>query len=171
MDYSPPGSSVHGTSQIRILEWVAISSSRGSSGSRDWTPLFCTGRWSLYHWASWEAQRECGRELKLLKEHQTKCKSNSGFIDDCNKEGQQIAQTPEIQRCDCREEGENNGLKVEVRSKRNICPAYQVPWSKGVVKERATLWEGCRGISVLSNHGPCFQAQAHLCFSSWIGAW
>ena len=31
MDCSPPGSSVHGLSQARILEWVAISSSRGSS--------------------------------------------------------------------------------------------------------------------------------------------
>ena len=35
MDYSPPGSSVYGISQARILEWVAISFSRGSSGSRD----------------------------------------------------------------------------------------------------------------------------------------
>ena len=31
MDCSPPGSSVHGISQARILEWVAISYSRGSS--------------------------------------------------------------------------------------------------------------------------------------------
>ena len=31
MDCSPPGSSVHRISQARILEWVAISSSRGSS--------------------------------------------------------------------------------------------------------------------------------------------
>ena len=30
---SPPGSSVHGISQARILEWVAISFSRGSSRS------------------------------------------------------------------------------------------------------------------------------------------
>ena len=37
MDYSPPGSSVHGIFQARILEWVAISSSRGSSRSRDQT--------------------------------------------------------------------------------------------------------------------------------------
>ena len=35
MDYSLPGSSVHGVSQARILEWVAISFSRGSSGPRD----------------------------------------------------------------------------------------------------------------------------------------
>ena len=35
MDYSPPGFSVHGILQARILEWVAISSSRGSSQPRD----------------------------------------------------------------------------------------------------------------------------------------
>ena len=37
MDCSPPGSSVHGVLQARILEWVAISSSRGSSWPRNWT--------------------------------------------------------------------------------------------------------------------------------------
>ena len=31
MDCSPPGSSIHGIFQARILEWVAISFSRGSS--------------------------------------------------------------------------------------------------------------------------------------------
>ena len=35
MDYSPPGSSAQGISQVRILEWVAISFCRGSSGLRD----------------------------------------------------------------------------------------------------------------------------------------
>ena len=33
-DYSPPGSSVHGILQARILEWAAISFSRGSSPPR-----------------------------------------------------------------------------------------------------------------------------------------
>ena len=36
---SPPGSSVHGIFQARILEWVAISYSRGSSWPRDWTHI------------------------------------------------------------------------------------------------------------------------------------
>jgi len=31
MDYNPPGSSLHGIFQARILEWIAISSSRGDS--------------------------------------------------------------------------------------------------------------------------------------------
>ena len=37
MDYSLPGSSVPGILQARILEWVALPSSRGSSQPRDWT--------------------------------------------------------------------------------------------------------------------------------------
>ena len=46
MDSSPPGSSVHGISQARIL--VAISFSRGSSRPRDQTPVYCTaGRFLL----------------------------------------------------------------------------------------------------------------------------
>ena len=38
---SPPGSSVHGIFQARILEWVAISFSKGSSQPRDWTHISC----------------------------------------------------------------------------------------------------------------------------------
>ena len=41
MDCSPPISSVHGILQARILEWVAISFSRGSSLPRDWTHISC----------------------------------------------------------------------------------------------------------------------------------
>ena len=52
MDCSPPDSSVHGISQARILDWVAISYSRGSSQPRDWTHVSCIGRWILYHWAT-----------------------------------------------------------------------------------------------------------------------
>ena len=39
MNYNLPGSSVHGLLQVRILEWVAISFSRGSSQPRDWTQV------------------------------------------------------------------------------------------------------------------------------------
>ena len=41
MDCSPPGSSVHGILQARILEWVAISFSRESSEPRDRTQVSC----------------------------------------------------------------------------------------------------------------------------------
>ena len=46
MDCSPPGSSVHGILQVRILEWVAMPSSRGTSRPRDWTPCLL----HLLHW-------------------------------------------------------------------------------------------------------------------------
>ena len=56
MDCSPPGFSVLGISQARVLEWVAISYSRGSFWPRHQTSISCTGRQILYHWATWEAQ-------------------------------------------------------------------------------------------------------------------
>ena len=40
-DRTPPGSSVHGIFQARILEWVAMPSSRGCSQTRDWTCVSC----------------------------------------------------------------------------------------------------------------------------------
>ena len=49
MDYSPPDSSVHGIFPARILEWVAISSSKGSSPHRDQTQVSCIARQILYH--------------------------------------------------------------------------------------------------------------------------
>ena len=52
LNRSPPGSSVHGNPQARILEWVAMPSSRGSSQPRDWTCvsyISCLGSWVLYH--------------------------------------------------------------------------------------------------------------------------
>ena len=44
-----PGFSVHGILQARILEWVAIPFSRGSSQPRDRTWVSCIGRQILYH--------------------------------------------------------------------------------------------------------------------------
>ena len=45
---SPPGSSVHGIFQAKILEWVAISFSRGSSSPRDWTCVSCRKALLIY---------------------------------------------------------------------------------------------------------------------------
>ena len=54
-DCSPPGFSVHGISQARILKWVAIPFFRVSSWPRDWTLVSCTeGRFSTI-WATREA--------------------------------------------------------------------------------------------------------------------
>ena len=47
MDCSPPGSSIHGILQARILDWVAIPFSRGSSQPREQGLPHC--RQILYH--------------------------------------------------------------------------------------------------------------------------
>ena len=55
---NPPGSSAHGISQVRILEWIAISFSRGFTRSRDQTCIscvFCIGLQILSHSTTWEA--------------------------------------------------------------------------------------------------------------------
>ena len=56
MDCSSPDSSVHGILQTRILEWVAIPFSRGSSQPRDQTPVFCIAGRFFTVWATREAQ-------------------------------------------------------------------------------------------------------------------
>ena len=56
VDSSPPGSSVHRFLQTRILEWVAMPSSRGSSPLRDQTCISCIsciGKCILYHCTTW----------------------------------------------------------------------------------------------------------------------
>ena len=73
MDWSPPGFSVHGTLQARILEWGAISFSRGSSRLRDQTRVSFIGRQILYPRATWEVPNPCshlqiGKALKLAWE-------------------------------------------------------------------------------------------------------
>ena len=55
MDCSPPGSSVHGTLQARIIEWVAIPFSRGSSQPRGRTQVFCIAGRHFIFWATREA--------------------------------------------------------------------------------------------------------------------
>ena len=65
----------HEIFQARILVWVAISSFRGSSWSRDQTHVSCIpciGRWSLYHWATWEAlsdAKDTNNKKNILSHH------------------------------------------------------------------------------------------------------
>ena len=54
IDCSLPGSSVHGISQARILEWMAISFSKGSSRCRGQTQVSCIDREILYYWTTRE---------------------------------------------------------------------------------------------------------------------
>ena len=63
IDSCPPGS-VHGILQARILEWVVISFSKGSSWPRDWTRAsYIAGRF-FTAWTTWEAH---GPSLFLSK--------------------------------------------------------------------------------------------------------
>ena len=52
MDSSPPGSSVHGILQARMLEWVAIPSSKGSSWPKDQTQVSCVPGRLFTVWAT-----------------------------------------------------------------------------------------------------------------------
>ena len=56
MHCSPPGSSVHGISQARILKCLVFFFFKGSFQPRDQTHGYCIGRRILYHWATWEGQ-------------------------------------------------------------------------------------------------------------------
>ena len=75
MDCSLPDFSVHGIFQARVLEWVAISFSRGSSQPKDRTRVSCVaGRFTL--WATREAQpypkqRHWGRRCRQYKAWRT----------------------------------------------------------------------------------------------------
>ena len=74
VDYSLPGSSVHGILQARLLEWVAIPFSRESPQLRDWTQLSCMAGRFFTIWAirkpavTWETPAE----LLLVSLHKHK---------------------------------------------------------------------------------------------------
>ena len=57
MNYSPLGSSVHEILQARILEWVTISFSRGSSRPKDWMQVSCNAGRFFTIWANRGAQK------------------------------------------------------------------------------------------------------------------
>ena len=77
MGCSPPSSSVHEIPQARILKWVAISFSRGSSRPRDWTHVSCVSciaRWILYHCTTREdIYSYMGKRKKAKKGNKYKC--------------------------------------------------------------------------------------------------
>ena len=69
-DRSPPGSSVHGILQARILEWTGWHLLlQGSSWCRDKTcisSVSCIVRWIVYHWATWETPKLLSFQCKAL---------------------------------------------------------------------------------------------------------
>ena len=73
MDCSPPGSSVRGILQARILEWVTIPYSRGSSWPRDWIWVSCIPGRFLSIWAT--------REAPLTRRHLQFIQQAVGYTD------------------------------------------------------------------------------------------
>ena len=61
MDCSPPGFSIHGIFQALVLEWVAISFSRGSSQPRDWTQVSHIAGRGFTIWATRESVKANSR--------------------------------------------------------------------------------------------------------------
>ena len=71
MDYSLPGFSVHGILQARILEWIAIPFSRGTSNLRDWTLVSCITGWFFTIWATGKSY--CVVGIEQLKDFWWSC--------------------------------------------------------------------------------------------------
>ena len=72
MYYSSPGSSVHGIPQARILEWVVIPFSRGSSWPRDWILVSCIASRFFIIWATRKAPQDssiAGTDLPTKNDH------------------------------------------------------------------------------------------------------
>ena len=68
MDCNPPGCSVHGILQARILEWVPILFSRGSSWPRDQTPVSCIAGGFFTVWATRKAPLYNNSQLNFFYE-------------------------------------------------------------------------------------------------------
>ena len=110
MDCIKPGSSVHGISQARVLEWLAISFSRRSSWPRDQTHVSCTGRQILCCWGTREAplgavacyilsppfrafpasfqglnfeSKDRNRKMRMKDHRPRKLASRNGFVSSC----------------------------------------------------------------------------------------
>ena len=108
MDRSPPGSSVHEILQARILEQVAISSSRGSSQPKEQTHVSyvsCTGRQVLYlPSTTWKAHKciriLCVSDYLIQFNHHVTPPPTRGI----NKpilHGWKVAKVTILQRCEC----------------------------------------------------------------------
>ena len=90
MDCSPPGSSVHGIFQVRLLEWGAISFSRGSSQSRDRTrvshragrrfTVWATREWLSLHTKPIDTPKTCYWTWNFRSERQDPALSTLTFL-------------------------------------------------------------------------------------------
>ena len=80
MDSSPPRSFVHGILRARILEWVVIPFSRGSSQPRDQTHISCLLHWQVGSSATWEAHCMPSSVLNVILLPQQLCEGDNVII-------------------------------------------------------------------------------------------
>ena len=103
VDCSPPGFSVHGILQARILEWVATPSSRGSSWPRNQTQVSCIAGRFFTVWANREAQGKvktmgCWLQKARLRTL-NRWDQGSRFRNECICCVVQLWGTPQVGRC------------------------------------------------------------------------
>ena len=137
MDCSPPGSSVYGFLQERILDWVVIPFSKGPSQPMDWTHvscIYCIGRWILYQCATWEATglnggppkdmfRSCPTDLinfTFLEKEKGQCK---------DKAREWSSRTASQEAIECQQPPEAGGSEEEFSSRApRRSAALLTPW-------------------------------------------
>ena len=119
MDCSPPGSPVHGISQARILRWVAISFSKGSSQPRDQTHISCIGRQiPLSH------QGSPNQKVKFGKASRTEKDQSSEFHHSTVTMGLKWEENPWITHARCLNE-ENQGNPKDDREGNRASNRFQ----------------------------------------------
>ena len=134
VDCSPPGSSVHGILQARILEWVAISFSRGSSRPRDWTQVSCIAGRCL--------TPEPPGKLPVWIKNLTTTKKNLSWHLFC--------------RCACKEEAQASFCVLDLKSifsGRKTEVAIITQWLGNKLSRRT--------VRVSTMTGPCFKVKVH----------
>ena len=91
MDCSPPGSSVHGILPARVLEWVAIPFSRGSSWPREQTRVSCIAGRLYIVWVMREATKNT---VLKTNSYQVHCAGHGG-ASETNQSSSSLCGSPE----------------------------------------------------------------------------
>ena len=116
---SLPGSSIHEIFLARILEWVAISSSRGSSWYRYWIHVCCIARWILHCWTTREASNALLSAFVLIQ---------PSFLW-ASLVAQLVKNLPAVQETQVRSLGWEDPLEKEMATHSSIL-AWKISWTE-----------------------------------------
>ena len=145
MDCSPPGSSVRGISQARILDWVAMSSCRGSSWPRNRTCVSCTaGRFFATElpgkpWLSIGFLKQTKGTYLYLNSQKINFKFNASFLEQTMKAKSEIEIT-DVQSLRCVQSGSVNSRLVPGALSLHVSPGSPGPGSHSVRASSFWLW-------------------------------